>query len=494
MATTSKNRRNLLVGLAFLGPNILGFLAFMLIPLCFSLVLAFSDWDLRRHNMFKWEPLKFVGLENFQRLFAEPNFYKYLGNTLFFMMGTPFAIAGSLVLAMLLSKEMRGGSRKMGWSLLASAAMAAGVAMLVVTGMGQTAMVILLTGLAGGLLVGGVGGGSTVYRTIFYLPSFTSGVAVYILWKKLYNSRVGPVSTFLEGPLGSLSETIRATPAWTVQSGMWLCVALTALLVVLGLRHLRRMWVDGDLGWAAALLPVCFLALPVFFARRWLPDGNASGALITVAALWAVWQLVRCSKDKDFSCSSGNGFGTAAMFSAVLMSLEFVLIGLGIVFFRLPQMAAGEGIQPPDWLADYSWAKPSIMIMGFWMALGSRNMLLYLAGLSNVPQELYEAADIDGASRFQKFWSVTWPQLAPTTFFIIVMSVIGGLQGGFEMARTMTGGGPAGATTTLSYFIFNEGFATGRLGYSSAIAWTLFAMVFTVTIINWRFGSRYVNE
>ena len=74
------------------------------------------------------------------------------------------------------------------------------------------------------------------------------------------------------------------------------------------------------------------------------------------------------------------------------------------------------------------------------------------------------------------------------------MSVIGGLQGGFEMARTMTKGGPFGSTTTLSYFIYNEGFNTGRLGYASSIAWTLFAMVFTATMLNWKFGSRYVND
>jgi multiple sugar transport system permease protein len=74
------------------------------------------------------------------------------------------------------------------------------------------------------------------------------------------------------------------------------------------------------------------------------------------------------------------------------------------------------------------------------------------------------------------------------------MTVIGGLQGGFEMARTMTQGGPAGSTTTLSYFIYSEGFSTGRLGYSSAISWVLFVMVFSITMINWKFGSKYVND
>jgi multiple sugar transport system permease protein len=134
------------------------------------------------------------------------------------------------------------------------------------------------------------------------------------------------------------------------------------------------------------------------------------------------------------------------------------------------------------------------MIMAFWAAVGSNNMLLYLAGLSNVPVELYEAAQIDGASAWQRFWHVTWPQLAPVTFFIVVMSTIAGLKGGFEMARTMTQGGPAGATTTLSYFVYIEGFATGRLGYASAIAWMLFLLVLLVTLFNWRFGNRYVND
>ena len=114
--------------------------------------------------------------------------------------------------------------------------------------------------------------------------------------------------------------------------------------------------------------------------------------------------------------------------------------------------------------------------------------------MTNVPGELYEAADIDGATSLQRFWHITWPQLAATTFFIFVMSTIGGLQGGFEMARVMTSGGPAGATTTLSYYIYQEGFETGRLGFASAVAWALFALVFSVTLFNWKFGNRYAND
>jgi multiple sugar transport system permease protein len=132
--------------------------------------------------------------------------------------------------------------------------------------------------------------------------------------------------------------------------------------------------------------------------------------------------------------------------------------------------------------------------MALWAAIGSNNMILYLAALSNISPELYEAANMDGASQGQRFWNVTWPQLAPTTFFIGVVGVIQGLQGGFEMARPMTQGGPAGATTTLSYFIFTEGFDTGRLGYASAVAWFLFILVFILSLLNFRFFNRHADE
>jgi multiple sugar transport system permease protein len=170
-----------------------------------------------------------------------------------------------------------------------------------------------------------------------------------------------------------------------------------------------------------------------------------------------------------------------------------ILFGLGLVARSLPGMAS-DGLEAPRWLTQYHWAKPAIMIMGLWMAVGSNNMLLYIAGISNIPQELYEAADIDGASRWQRFWNVTWPQLAPTTFFIAIMSMIGGIQGGFEQARTMTKGGPFGATTTLSYYVYQEGFETLRQGYASAVAWVVFLIIISLTILNYRFGSRYAND
>jgi multiple sugar transport system permease protein len=100
---------------------------------------------------------------------------------------------------------------------------------------------------------------------------------------------------------------------------------------------------------------------------------------------------------------------------------------------------------------------------------------------------------MDGAGRWQTFWHVTWRELAPTTFFIVVMSFIGGLQGGFEQARVMTAGGPAGTTTTLVYYIYTKAFLEFQIGYASSVAWILFLIIFTITMVNWKFGSKELN-
>lgn len=150
-------------------------------------------------------------------------------------------------------------------------------------------------------------------------------------------------------------------------------------------------------------------------------------------------------------------------------------------------------IHGPNWLASTKWAKPAIAFMGLWAGLGGFNTILYLAALQGIPKELYEAADVDGANAFQKFRYITLPSLTPTTFFIVVMSIIGGFQGGFMTAYIMTGGGPAGATTTIDYYIYNNAYQWLKMGYASAIAWFLFLIIFTVTLIFWRYGGRRVK-
>jgi multiple sugar transport system permease protein len=153
----------------------------------------------------------------------------------------------------------------------------------------------------------------------------------------------------------------------------------------------------------------------------------------------------------------------------------------------------GVTVEGPAWLSDPDWAKPALIIMGLWAGAGGYNCLLYLAGLQGIPIELYEAADIDGAGWWHRLRHITWPMLSPTTFFIFVMSIIAGFQGGFVYINLMTDGGPAGATTSLMYYIYLHAFRWFKMGRACSLAVLLFAVVFAITLINWRYGRRAVH-
>lgn len=490
----SKKWKQLGTGIGFISPNICGFLVFTLLPLIFSMILAFTNWDLRLHNMYKDNSIEFVGFENFIRLLKDEYFLQYFGNTLFFMMGIPFGIAGSLGAAMLLNNDFRGHNNKVWRLLIITAVMLASTIVLMCMGMRTSALSIIIASLGGLMLVGGVLGGSTVYRTLFFLPHFTSGVAVFILWKKMY-SPIGPINSALAEPLNNLSTAINGlNNPNSIQIGFWLLGLAFIAVLAWRFKVINQKWREGEIDSRSVIIPTLLTCIPAYMFEkvspvasiRWIPLALAGILLLACIVNWII-------KKQDFPSSPWKGHGGMIVGALLFMCLQFVFIGLALVLYNLPEMAS-DGLEAPLWIADYYWAKPAIMIMSLWGSIGSNNMLLYLAGLSNIPPELYEAADIDGASGFQRFSSITWPQLAPVTFFIFIMSVMGGLQGGFETARTMTNGGPAGATTTLSYYIYTEGFTTGRLGYASAVGWGLFALVFSVTIFNWKFGSKYVND
>ncbi len=141
-------------------------------------------------------------------------------------------------------------------------------------------------------------------------------------------------------------------------------------------------------------------------------------------------------------------------------------------------------IPPQTWLADPGEAMPAIIAMSIWRGLGY-NMVIYLAGLQGIPDHLYEAATIDGASRWQQFWAITWPLLKPTTAFILVISVIGASQV-FAQVYVMTNGGPNNATTTIVHQIFQNAFSFLKMGYASAMAFVLFALIFLLSLITLR--------
>ena len=303
MAQTIRTKETI-AGYGFLLPNLIGFLAFTSIPVLASLVLGFMRWDLT-------SPPVYIGLENFVNLlgFTKENghwipndgrFWYYVYNTMFFMLGIPISMAASLFLAVVLNSKMKGIS---------------------------------------------------VVRTVYFMPTLASGIAIYVLWRWIFNE-------------------------------------------------------------------------------------------------------------------------------------EFGLLNILLGHF---------GVDGPGWLTNRALAKPSLIFMGIWMNMGGYNMILYLAGIQGIPQELYEASAIDGASSWQKFQHITWPMLGPTTFFIFIMSVIAGFQGGFDAAFVMTGGGPAGATTTVSYYIYQNAYEWFHMGYAASIAWVLFVSVFIVTLMNWKYGGKVVH-
>ena len=141
-------------------------------------------------------------------------------------------------------------------------------------------------------------------------------------------------------------------------------------------------------------------------------------------------------------------------------------------------------ISPQTWLANPSQAMPAIIAMSIWRGLGY-NMVIYLAGLQGIPEHLHEAALIDGATRWQQFRAITWPLLKPATAFIFVISVIGASQV-FAQVYVMTNGGPNNATTTIVHQIFQNAFSFMKMGYASAMAFVLFAIIFVLSLINLR--------
>ena len=134
---------------------------------------------------------------------------------------------------------------------------------------------------------------------------------------------------------------------------------------------------------------------------------------------------------------------------------------------------------------------PALIFMSVWKGFGY-NMVIFLAGLQTIPEHLYEAAKIDGASGWRRFLHVTLPLLSPTTFFVVVISIINSFQI-FDQALIMTNGGPGTSTTTLVLLIYQEGFQSFNMGYASAIALTLFAAVFIFTVMQFLLQRRWVN-
>ena len=149
-------------------------------------------------------------------------------------------------------------------------------------------------------------------------------------------------------------------------------------------------------------------------------------------------------------------------------------------------------INPPYWLGDTKWALPTVAFVQTWKMIGYY-MIIFLAGLQEIPQQLYEAAKIDGASSGQIFWRITLPLLSPTTFFVFTIAIINSFRN-FEIIYTMTQGGPQLASTTLVYSVYLNAFVFYRMGYASALAYVLLMIVGLITLFNFLVKKYWVQR
>lgn len=192
---------------------------------------------------------------------------------------------------------------------------------------------------------------------------------------------------------------------------------------------------------------------------------------------------------------AGRGIARTVAFAPYVLS--GIAVGMLWLFIFDPRyglmstVLAWVGLHSPDWYNDGPWALAMVIVVYLWKNIGYV-ALIYLAGLQAVPQDLRDAAALDGASSRRTLLSIVLPLLGPTTFFLSVTTLLSSLQS-FDIIHAMTKGGPLGSTTTLMYQIYQESFVSGRAGYASAVATILFGILLVVTLVQLKFVERKVH-
>jgi multiple sugar transport system permease protein len=235
--------------------------------------------------------------------------------------------------------------------------------------------------------------------------------------------------------------------------------------VFVGLQNYLRLWGDQGL-WAALRHTLAFIA-------GYVP-------LVVICALALALAL-------NVSLRGIGAIRTVFFFPVVSSWVAVALLWSWLFnprFGLINYLLSLVGITGPGWLFDPAWAMPAIIITSVWKDLGFV-LVLFLAGLQAIPNDYYEAASLDGANGWARFRYVTLPLLAPTTFFVIIISLINSFQV-FDQVWVMTEGGPAGATTVLVEQIVRHAFSYGEMGYAAAISWVLFVLVLGATLIQFR--------
>ena len=187
-----------------------------------------------------------------------------------------------------------------------------------------------------------------------------------------------------------------------------------------------------------------------------------------------------------------NFFRTVFFIPAVISG---VAVSLMWIWFLQPDtgvvntLLSYVGVKGPYWFWDLNWALPSVAIMSIWKVGGAA--IIYLAGLQNIPAHLYEAAEIDGAGKWRRFWRITLPLLTPTLFFQLIIELIDAFKI-FTEAFVITKGGPLKATYFFLYYFYEEAFRNFNMGYASALALFLLVVIMSCTVFVYRTSGRWV--
>jgi len=282
------------------------------------------------------------------------------------------------------------------------------------------------------------------FRTLYFLPYVTSVVPAAMVWQWIFNYQSGILNYGAKGIFQFIARVLRFVGPppgiylWLALAGAWLIYLVITLKRRSSFANLLLMLIATVLlllgilfAWKPAALEVTITQLDTFFPVRWLQEPR--GIFVFLGRKW--------------------------------------------------------GFTPPSWLQGPSMALIAVSIVSMWHFLGY-DMVIYLAGLFNVPTDLYEAARIDGASESRIFWRITFPLLSPTTFFLLIISTIGAFRS-FTMFYVLTQGGPLKTTTSVTYMVYDRFYTAARWGYASAIAFVLFGIILAMTLVNqWLVGRR----
>jgi multiple sugar transport system permease protein len=260
-------------------------------------------------------------------------------------------------------------------------------------------------------------------------------------------------------------------------------------------------WIIGFLLWTVgpmiASLVIAFTNWDLITAPKFVGMQNFS-AMLADNLVWKSLQVTTVYALVSVPLQIGLGLGLALLLNANIRLLHFyrtayylpsVLSGVAVAllwrwmfsteFGLFNAMLAEIGIQGPSWLGDPNWALPSLILMSLW-GVGA-GTIIYLAGLQGIPTDLYEAAEVDGASSWVRFWNITLPMMTPVLFFTLVTGFIAALQV-FTQAFIMTQGGPNNATLFYLLYLYRNAFEYFRMGYASALAWVLFIYILLLTL------------